>query len=415
MQNAVDIRRGARGPRLAPSILCSDAAGESNPRPAIERTERSAMIADLELIRKVESVVASGSSGQRGELLRHLTDLFIVGSARYSDEEIALFDDVLTRLVAQIELSARALLSMRLSPISNAPPKLMRTLAFDDEIDVAAPALSQSERLDERALIENAKEKSQEHLFAISRRRSLSEPVTEVLVQRGDKQVVLSAAANRGARFSDIGFSMLVSRSDGDDELAERVGARPEIPPHLFLKLLATASRTVRAKLEAEHPRARDQVREIVADVTYRIREEALAPAPDDMAAPAAMEAPHRPDRGVDSKLAALAGAGRFPETAAALARACRLSPGFVEWAMRQDRPDTTLILARAAELSWPTVKSILALRARERDIAPSPVAASPITPNLASFERLKTETAKEIVQFYRRREQVARPTDMTN
>jgi uncharacterized protein (DUF2336 family) len=364
------------------------------------------MTADLELIRKVENAVANGSLRQRGELLRHVTDLFIVGSARYSDEEIAVFDDVLTRLAVEIELSARALLSIRLSPIPNAPPKLIRALAFDDEIDVAGPALSQSDQLDELALIENAKEKSQEHLFAISRRRSLSEPVTEVLVRRGDKQVVLSAASNRGAKFSDSGFSMLVRRSDGDDELAERVGARPEIPPHLLLKLLASASETVRAKLEAEQPRARRQVRDAVAEVTSRIREEAFASASDDAPARTAAEMLHRPDRVADRRLATLADAGRFPETVAALALLCELPLSFVGRAMKQDRPDTVLILARAAELSWSTVEAILALRARERGLAPGAIAPSLTAPSLASFERLKAATAREIVQFYRKRGQ---------
>ena len=102
--------------------------------------------------------------------------------------------------------------------------------------------LIQSERLDDPTLVENARKKSQEHLLAISRRRSLSEMVTDVLLERGDQQVVLSTAENRGAKFSEAGFEMLVQRSAGDDRLTGCVGSRPDIPPHLFLKLLAIAS-----------------------------------------------------------------------------------------------------------------------------------------------------------------------------
>ena len=47
--------------------------------------------------------------------------------------------------------------------------------------------LSQSERLDDKTLIENARSKSQAHLLAISTRQALSGAVTDVLVQRGNR------------------------------------------------------------------------------------------------------------------------------------------------------------------------------------------------------------------------------------
>ena len=70
-------------------------------------------------------------------------------------------------------------------------------------------------------------------------------------------------------------------RSEGDNRLAACVGSRPEIPPHLFLKLLAKASQSVRAKLEAIHPGARREVRQAVAEVTGRIRAEVHEEAAD--------------------------------------------------------------------------------------------------------------------------------------
>ena len=80
-----------------------------------------------------------------------------------------------------------------------APHNVIRMLAFDDDVDVATPVLMHSERLDEASLVENARTKSQKHLFAISRRRALREPVTDVLVERGDRSVAISVAGNAGA------------------------------------------------------------------------------------------------------------------------------------------------------------------------------------------------------------------------
>ena len=359
------------------------------------------MTANLTLLSEIEDAIANGPAGRRGKMLRRTTDLFIVGSAQCTDDEIALFDDVLTRLALDIELSARALLAVRLAPIQNAPPNIIRALAFDDEIAVAGPVLSQSERLDDPTLVENAKKNGQAHLLAISRRRSLSEPVTDVLVERGDQQVVRSTVENRGAKFSDAGFAILVRRSDGDDALAASVGSRPEIPSHLFAKLLAKASQSVRAKLEAAHPHARREVRRVIAEVADRIRTDALDKSPDYVAARTFIEALHRSGQLDDSKLESIAKVGRLEEIAAALALMCDLPLAFVERAMMQERVETILILAKAVGLSWPTIKAVLSVRAERRSTP-----ADEIAQCLASFERLNAETAKEIVRFYRRREQ---------
>ncbi|MGA7099650.1 MAG: DUF2336 domain-containing protein [Pseudolabrys sp.] len=55
-------------------------------------------------------------------------------------------------------------------------------LACDDAIEVASPVLAQAEALDIGTLIECARTKNQEHLLAISRRKTLPENLTEVLV-----------------------------------------------------------------------------------------------------------------------------------------------------------------------------------------------------------------------------------------
>ncbi|MGE5774487.1 MAG: DUF2336 domain-containing protein, partial [Hyphomicrobiales bacterium] len=68
-------------------------------------------------------------------------------------------------------------------------------------MEVASAVLTQAERLDTETLIGCARTKNQEHLLAISRRKTLPESVTDVLVERGDQQVVLSTAKNNGARF----------------------------------------------------------------------------------------------------------------------------------------------------------------------------------------------------------------------
>ena len=332
---------------------------------------------------------------RRPEMLRHVTDLFIVSADRLSDNEIALFDDVLNRLIVDIEIAAKALLAMRLAPIANAPPRAVCKLAFDDAIEVAGPILIQSERLDDATLIEAAKSKGQAHMLAIAQRRVLGESVTEVLVACGDKQVLLRTAQNRGARFSQSTFRRLAEKSDDDDVLAVSIGTRDDIPPDIFRRLLQYASNHVRAKLEAAHPGHFDVVRQVVSEVKSRIESEQLR-----VQADPAGEAGDLDTREADlALLADMAQRGSFAELAAVLARTCGMSLIFVESALKQRRSDTILLLAKASGIPWPIAKAILSFRAR---LGFMPL--KEIEQGLASYERILPGTAERILHFYRAR-----------
>src|SRR3979409_2108878 len=118
------------------------------------------------LLDELQTTLAHGTVARRVETLRRVTDLFINGAVDYSDAQVGLFDDVFQCLMHHIETSAKSLLANRLAPIDTAPPLTIRALAFDDIIEVAGPVLSQSARLDDNTLIENARSKRHAHLAA---------------------------------------------------------------------------------------------------------------------------------------------------------------------------------------------------------------------------------------------------------
>lgn len=358
------------------------------------------MSANLKFIGEVENAIANGSVSRRAEILERVTDLFISGATHLSDEEVELFDDVITRLAVEIEISARALLSIRLAPIPNAPPRTIRTLAFDDAIEVAAPVLTQSPRLSDYDLVENARTKGQGHMLAISRRSYLSEAVTDMLVERGDQLVLMSTVENRGAKLSNAGFSILVQRTTGDEELAVRIGQRTEIPPHLFRQLLARASLSVREKLMVINPELSREIHEVVEEVSNRIESEALTVSVDHRAAPQSENTARRIGQLDDNNLMRLAAAGAFAEVTSTLAIRADLPNSYVERLMTSRRSDGLLALVRAVGLSWPTVKAILTLRADKRIILETEIGYC-----LACYERLSFETAQQIICFYRDRE----------
>jgi uncharacterized protein (DUF2336 family) len=363
------------------------------------------MVPHETLISTVESALKHGASGDRAEALRYVGDLFEFGADQFSDAQLFEFDDIFTRLVADVETSARVILAKRLAPMRNAPPTILRMLAFDDAIDVAGPVLTQSPRLDSALLIENAKIKSQQHLLAISRRGMLEESVTDVLVDLGDRPVLYSIAVNPGAKFSDGGFAKLVERSQGDDELGYRIGTRRDVPRHHFLKLLAKASQAVRAKLEAEDPLNAREVHQAVAAATRQVQTNSVAHSRNYATAHEEVAKLKAAGELRESNIEAFAKSDQFEETTVALALLCDLPIEAVERAMTQDRAETILIIARAADLSWRTTKAILLLRVAGRGLA-----VHELEQHLASYARLKLKTAQEIVRFQRKRWMEATP-----
>lgn len=275
------------------------------------------MAAITSFLAELDEAVARGNPESCLRALWHAADILIAGT--YSEDQIWTFGEVIGRLAQEIETSARAKLAGKLACSQNAPYALTRQMASDDCIDVAWPILSQSERLDTETLIACAKNKSQQHLLAISRRQTVPEAVTDVLVVRGSPEVVTSVASNAGASLSKSGFLHLVRRSEGDSILAESVGLRKDIPRHLFHQLIAKASEEVRQKLKRERPDIEHQVHRVVVDVTGAIHARFGPASKDYFTAKRTVAKLHERGELTEDKVFELAHSLKFNETTVAL------------------------------------------------------------------------------------------------
>jgi uncharacterized protein (DUF2336 family) len=349
------------------------------------------------LLDELQTTLAHGNVARRVETLRRVTDLFINGAVDYSSEQIGLFDDVFQCLMRHIETSAKALLANRLAPIDTAPLQTIRALAFDDLIEIAAPVLSLSERLDDAALIETARTKSQAHLMAISTRRVLSGAVTDVLVRRGDDEVIQSAVNNPGAEFSERGFTRLITRAQGDEDLATCIGLRPTMPRHLYLKLLAKASATVRARLEAANPQRAGDIPTAVHEATRRARSAPAAITQETAIAHALVKSLYEDGRLDERQIEAFAEAGKFDEANAAIAALANVPVSVAENMMVETRAEGVMILAKVSGMSWSAVKAIINMRDDLSGGDPTDLGACK-----ATYDRLRPSTAQQVLRFHR-------------
>ena len=359
------------------------------------------MNAQNDLLAQLEVGLASKDLSRRAEVLSRVTDLFVQGSGSFSQDQVELFDQVMSRLVEHAELALRAELSRRLAPTPDAPAGVLRRLAFDDAIEVAGPVLHQSERLDDVLLVENAKTRSQQHLLAISGRRTLSEPVTDVLVVRGDRAVVVNTARNSGASFSSAGLSTLADKSRDDAEVAQCLWSRRDIPHQTLVRIFVEASEATRTALEARDPRQAVAIRSAVAAATEVMQVKARTQSSEHEQARSVVAALHAAGQLNDERLLAFVNEGAFDKAAVSLSLMCDLPIGLIERCLVQNRTEQILVLAKAINLSWPTTSALILLQAGSGGIS-----REQLDQCFISFSRMQAKTARTAMQFYRMREQ---------
>lgn len=357
------------------------------------------MSTSASLIPELEDVIQNGSQEKRALMLKRIANLFSDGAAAFNEDHVGLFDDVLCRLVIEIEIKARAELAERLAPINNAPSELMRKLANDDDISVAGPVISQSARLAESDLVSIAKTKGQAHLIAISERDGIGEAVTDVLVRRGDTEVMHSVAGNQSAKLSEGGFSALVKRAEDDGALAEKVGARPDIPPHLFRDLLVRATAVVQQRLlQSAKPETKAEIQRVLDKVSKEFSKSAAIR--DYTAAQAVVMGLHQAGKLNEAKLAEFANDKKYEETVTSLAMLCGVPIEAADRLMNGDRPDPILILCKAAGYNWMTVRAIIMSRPSAKGTSSQSLDAA-----YANFEKLTPATAQRVVRFWQVRD----------
>jgi len=320
---------------------------------------------------EIEAAIG-GSTAKCIETARRVTDLFLASAGHYDGEQVELFDSVLERLVKAIELrsivdiSARMALadmSAQLAPIAQAPPTVIRQLAGNDEISIAAPVLQESARLGDDDLIEIAQSKGEPHLLAISGRWWLKEAVTDALLSRRFPSVSRRVVGNPGARISAGGFAIIVTQAEKDPDLAVEAGIRVDLPSELRQQLLNKASEAVRTKLLSRAPpHLFEEIRSAIATATASADRE-MSRVRDFAAARQFVAKLNKKGELDEAMLAGFARQKKYEETVVALAALSNTTIEVIRPLMQSLRDDGLLVACRAAELGWETTAAVLECR----------------------------------------------------
>src|SRR5665213_817817 len=348
------------------------------------------------LIAELEGVVKAGSSERRVKMLRQITDLFLSDADRLNENQIGVFDDVLVKLMERVESRTLSQMSAALSDSALAPKEVVRQLAYHEEAAVAVPVLSKSSRVSENDLIEIANTRGPQHLLVISNRKTLNAPVTDALLKRGISQVSHALVNNAGARFSERGYSTLVESAEKDDDLAQKLGLRSDIPANMLRELLSKAAAAVRAKLlKAASPEMREKIQPAVNAVAPPIGVQLTNPV-DYTESEATVLALNRAGKLGDQTINRFSIQGEYSNILAALSLLTTVKIDVIEPLISNPRSDGLMVACKASRLNWSTTMMVL----RNRPKCP-PASKQDLEQSRVAFEALSLSAAQRTVQLW--------------
>lgn len=311
-----------------------------------------------EALRALENLPAAPSSEARRTLLRAITDLFLITSERMNEAHAAAFGDAMRRIACDVEEDARAELSHRIADRPTTPRNLAISLG-NDTIVVAQPILERCVSLTDEDLVAIARSQGESHQLAIAKRAELSEPVTDLLVERGAEPVLDTVCRNAGARFSGNGFETAAQRGSRSLNVMEALSDRADLPHAVREQVGTNSARIFESELQAA---GLDLSLEAIAGV-----DAPHAGAPDAGAPDARFDASidhlYRAGKLSEDTIRRLSHSRRTADCVHAIALLTDMDAVVINHCLFRGPPQPLAIVCRALSFSRPTFRALVALR----------------------------------------------------
>ncbi|MEQ8966570.1 MAG: DUF2336 domain-containing protein [Azospirillaceae bacterium] len=187
-----------------------------------------------------------------------------------SPGERGLVEDILRAMVRDAAVQVRAALADGLKYAVHVPHDIALDLAEDIE-QVSVPMLEASTVLSDDDLIRLIAEVSEEKCAAIARRETVSEAVSDALIDTERESVVATLIANDGASVSEAAMHRVVDTWGGTPTIDAPLAKRAHLPLTVAERLVTLVSEDLQHHLLTHHDLTADTVTELVS----RAREKA--------------------------------------------------------------------------------------------------------------------------------------------
>jgi uncharacterized protein (DUF2336 family) len=162
----------------------------------------------------------------------------------------------------------RQILSETLKDVAAAPPELINRLARDVELVVSGPVLQFSPVLSDKDLLEIIDANpSAGPLEAISKRESITEPVTDAIIATESTEAIASLLANASAQIREETLDRIIDRAPDVESWHEPLVFRPVLPAGAAAKLARFVAHNLLQALDERQdldPEALEEVRRVV-------------------------------------------------------------------------------------------------------------------------------------------------------
>jgi uncharacterized protein (DUF2336 family) len=194
----------------------------------------------------VKSLLTNPSGEQRAKTAAKIAASF--DPEGLSDEERQLAEDIFLIMVKDAEVRVREALTENLKENPSVPHEVALSLARDVD-QVALPVLKFSEVLSDQDLKEIIKSQDPEKQIAIAGRASVSEEVSDALVQTQNENVVAELVENEGAEISEKSFATVVETLGDSEKVQGAMVNRASLPVTVIERLMTVVSDNLKEQL----------------------------------------------------------------------------------------------------------------------------------------------------------------------
>lgn len=346
-----------------------------------------AYLADIETLTQ-----ASPVASQR-ELLKAVTDIFLVTEDNQSEADNAALSEVMERISYALDDDARSRLAQRIAGAQRVSRQLARRLA-NDEIGIARPMLEQCRALSDTDLSEIIQTRSPEHLHSIAGREQISPEITDQILDTCDDQTLARLTRNHGAAISEAGFGKITMRAGENPQLMAALGERGDLPDAVVQIVQARIGRRVKS----DTARAAPEVDDKFISALIEHCSEAI-PVDCSSEAKSQIDDLHRRGANTEADVVRYARRKRIPELVYSLSLFSGIDSWTISQCMLRAELPAFAILCKAQGFSTATFLALAEVR-RGRAAVPS----SKIARAMRDYEALPVATAERIMDHLKAR-----------
>ncbi len=184
-------------------------------------------------------------------------------SSAFGAHERKLAEEIFSIMCRDAEVRVREALATHLKECPFLPHDIARRLA-DDVSSVSVPVLSYSSVLTDEDLIGIIQSQGEEKQKAIAARPTVSENVSDALIETRNEAVVGTLVANDGARITEKGLQRVLDEFGNSELVKSSMVGRSRLPVEVTERLVSMVSERLQRDLMLRHELPAGQVSDLI-------------------------------------------------------------------------------------------------------------------------------------------------------